>query len=310
MTAAYDPPDAKDCLFHYTSAGGFKGILETQCIYATDSAFLNDLSEITYAADKVARHLEKRIAERDESPPPEGSEWWQRLNLMREAVVALDNIENSNAAEYARTGSGLSIYDGATYVACFTNEPDQLSQWRGYGGRGYAIGFTKEGLNKLEIDGENTPAGEVVKVGYGDAVLDGSADAALEGLYEKVSEFFGTRWIGPDLSAPMSDLAGTYKFLLPELAKVKNGAFEEEQESRIIVSQYAAKLRKSLRFREGTRLVPYLKLRFKPHDIGWVYIGPGAEIHDVRALRAFLAINGYDMSGIGIKQSRAPYRTD
>ena len=41
MTMPDDHPAVEDCLFHYTSAGGMKGILESRCIWATDSAFLS-----------------------------------------------------------------------------------------------------------------------------------------------------------------------------------------------------------------------------------------------------------------------------
>jgi hypothetical protein len=65
---------------------------------------------------------------------------------------------------------------------------------------------------------------------------------------------------------------------------------------------------RTLYFREGTRLVPYIKLQFDPSDVAFVYIGPGGDIHDTRALRRFLAENGYDPGHVWIEHSPAPYR--
>ena len=54
--------------------------------------------------------------------------------------------------------------DGATYVACLTENHDQLGQWRGYGQEGYAIGFRKDGLEAMP--------GELRQVLYGDSGVD------------------------------------------------------------------------------------------------------------------------------------------
>jgi hypothetical protein len=52
---------------------------------------------------------------------------------------------------------------------------------------------------------------------------------------------------------------------------------------------------KKLYFRESGRLVPYLELKFDPSAVTDIYIGPGGNFNDERALRAFLRGNGYEV---------------
>ncbi|MEB4212321.1 DUF2971 domain-containing protein [Mycobacterium sp. 94-17] len=289
-------PQLEDCLFHYTTTAGLQGILENRCIRATDSAFLNDSSEITYAAGRVEVFLENRVKEHEIQNHPAGSPERRRMGLMDEAKSALHRF---NKADYNLEGNARTVFEGATYVACFTEKPDQLSQWRGYGGRGYSIGFTREGLNQLITEGDEMPVGNIIQVGYG--------EPALQQLEKEVHDYFAGL---PTSSIGTSGLTGSFKFIFPKLATVKHGAFVEEKEWRAIVSRYVKWYANFLHFREGTRLVPYLNLKFNPEAVAWVYIGPGGTIHDKRALRAFLAVNGYDLDRVWIELSDAPYRGD
>lgn len=53
----------------------------------------------------------------------------------------------------------LPLESGSHYSVSFSEKPDSLSQWRGYGGaQGYAIGFTKESLTRVV---QNDPDGAV-----------------------------------------------------------------------------------------------------------------------------------------------------
>jgi hypothetical protein len=290
-------PSIDDCLFHYTTAGGLKGILENKCIWASDSAFLNDSSEIRYAGWAVEGHLKNMIEEIKLSNPAPDSQEQKRLNVIGQAKEALANF--NRVEEY--TGSAPYIVDGATYVSCFTANPDQLSQWRGYGGQGYSVGFTRDSLNKLIVEGDPRPVvGKVIQVGYG--------QPAVNELFREIYDFFKNYPDPPFLLPSATGLITTVSAILPQLAKVKHDAFKEEQEWRVVVSRYASGPASTLYFREGPRLIPYLKLRFNPSDVAFVYIGPGGDFHDKRALRAFLMANGYDVNRVWIEHSSAPFR--
>lgn len=43
------PSECENVLFHYTSLGGLLGILDSGALWATESRYLNDPTEITYA---------------------------------------------------------------------------------------------------------------------------------------------------------------------------------------------------------------------------------------------------------------------
>jgi hypothetical protein len=292
MTAP-DHPDIEDCLFHYTSTLGLLGILEKKCIYATDSAFLNDSSEMFYGGRALEQHLNNLIGHHELQNHPPGSEQRRRLGLRVEARNWLAQFNNG---DYDLAGPAFTVFDGATYISCFTEKPDQLSQWRGYGGLGYSIGFTKEALNRLTIEGAGTPAGEALKMSYG--------EEGLAELRRDVAIYFDTRPLTPTTTSALGD---TLDYILPRLASVKHPAFEEELEWRVSVSEYKRPVR-PLYFREGNRLVPYIKLKFDSSDIAFVYIGPGGDIQDTRALRVLLATLGYDPARVWIQPSPAPYR--
>ena len=48
----------------------------------------------------------------------------------------------------------FSFYESDTFIACFSEEADLLSQWRGYAqdGTGVFIGFSKKVLSTLEVE--------------------------------------------------------------------------------------------------------------------------------------------------------------
>jgi hypothetical protein len=301
MTAPYNHPEIDDCLFHYTSAGGLKGIFESGCIWATDAAFLNDSSEVIYAGREVELHLQNLVKHLELHNPQPDSPERVRLALMASAADALQKF--NDAEGYA--GSAPYVIDGATYVSCFTERPDQLSQWRGYGGRGYSVGLKKDALNNLEIDGEDQihrSVGQIQRVLYG--------EEGLESLRRDVAQLFDHRAVSHPGSAGFTDAVNV---ILPRLARVKHRAFEEEKEWRLIVSRYGFGPAKKLYLRESGRLVPYLKLKFDPSAVAFIYIGPGGTFNDERALRALLRGNGYEVDptrpgSVWIEHSDAPFR--
>jgi Protein of unknown function (DUF2971) len=105
-------------LYHYTAAAGVAGIVTSQCLWASNARFLNDTTELVYAREV----LRKVMADLAEAYPAE-----------------------SLAVFFERGGQLLDDVDVMfdAYVACFCEQADLLSQWRGYpgAGGGYAIGF-------------------------------------------------------------------------------------------------------------------------------------------------------------------------
>ena len=104
-----------DLVYHYTNVEGLKGILESGQIWATQTGYLNDSKELSYGRD-LALDVRREI-----TPVGAVEEAW--LKRITPAISA-------------------GIPGAEAYVACFCEQGDLLSQWRGYGrGNGYSIGL-------------------------------------------------------------------------------------------------------------------------------------------------------------------------
>jgi hypothetical protein len=142
--------DLPDTLYHYTDIYGLKGIYEDGQLWATNSLFLNDTSEfqlgISILRGKVLEGLsdlwrEKaaitiQIAGEGASEP--------QTDTLTPAIEELEQIRDAIEMMHSYL---------QCYIACLTEEGDQLGQWRGYARGGYCIGFrTKLLLEGIDID--------------------------------------------------------------------------------------------------------------------------------------------------------------
>ena len=105
-------------LYHYTDAQGLLGMIRTQRLWATNIRFMNDPTEVAYAAGLVRRSVLEQ-GERYSKP------------LVKDIARGIDAL--------------LKLYETEDdkYICCFCEDGDLLSQWRGYGavGGGYSLGF-------------------------------------------------------------------------------------------------------------------------------------------------------------------------
>jgi hypothetical protein len=207
-----------------------------------------------------------------------------RLMIMESALKALMKFVSSDG----QLPEGY--IDSATYVACLTEQHDDLGQWRGYGKQGYALGLTRD-----ELKGVAPLLGQVK---YG--------DAAVNDLCDNVLRYFDSRQVGAH--------PGTYgyfdavRYLMPELALVKHDAFEAEREWRLVVSPNPERPPVvGVRVRSAG-LTPYVECAFARSCVAEIVIGPGGSFHSERAVRMLLRANGYNPDEVQITQSRAPYR--
>lgn len=97
---------APDRLYHYTSGDGLHGILKTASLRGTNFAFMNDRSEFTYGVELIRDCL----AVKAKGLPDSG---------IRRALVLAHKVLEAPPCD--------------VYLTCFCEEPDLLSQWRGYG---------------------------------------------------------------------------------------------------------------------------------------------------------------------------------
>lgn len=109
-------------LYHYTSASGLFGILNSGILRASNFSYLNDATEVRYGESIVREAL---------------------ADFIRESSGRSKTILEATATTLDQLGSHLEFY-----MTCFCVESDLLSQWRGYGsttGR-FCISFETEEL--------------------------------------------------------------------------------------------------------------------------------------------------------------------
>jgi hypothetical protein len=156
--------DRRSCLYHYTSAVGLESILRQRSLRATDTAFLNDWQEILYAAKPLIPRmgdLLQSVAQFDATHDPlqraRSMAVESALNAIKRFVHLDDDMPTPNPGQYV---------DGATYVACLSEDHDQLDQWRAYGQGGYAIGFRREALGQLPGSSEKSSTEKAAVIKY------------------------------------------------------------------------------------------------------------------------------------------------
>ncbi|HYX29779.1 MAG TPA: DUF2971 domain-containing protein [Pyrinomonadaceae bacterium] len=145
-------------LYHYTDATGLLGMLKTHRLWATNRRFLNDPTETSYAAEVILEVTDGKQAE---------SYLAKRIpNGLRRKRVA-DQVRAT-----IREIVSAYVNQDEHYLACFCENGDLLSQWRGYGsvGGGYAVGFVAEHLGLVQYQNVQKPEPIVQKVIYDPAV--------------------------------------------------------------------------------------------------------------------------------------------
>jgi hypothetical protein len=145
LAAAWNLVHAKRprLLYHYTDAQGLLGMMKTQRLWATNSRFMNDPTEVGYAVGLVRRSVQEQ-GERYPQP------------------LVKDVTDSTNAL--------LDLYDNVDdkYISCFCESGDLLSQWRGYGaiGGGYSLGFVARHLGLTTYRTPERPEPVLRKVVY------------------------------------------------------------------------------------------------------------------------------------------------
>jgi hypothetical protein len=231
------PPDL---VYHYTDAHGLLGMLEHHAIRATHARYLNDPKELDYLHDVASRVV---TSIRDQVSHGETRD------------LAVEIAENASSRD-------------DVYVACFSAEPDLLSQWRAYAsdGQGYALGFKASSVLQAEANDEEEGGREaqLLRVVYEpseqDALLGHIVSPALELFDEIVGQ---SREEAERIREPLK--IAVWKSFTQLFAVMKHPGFREEQEWRAVLSDYFNPFAEHLgrvRFRPSRfGLTPYINLR-------------------------------------------------
>ena len=292
--------DRSRILYHYTDAAGLLGMLKTHRLWATNRRFLNDPTETTYAAETILKVVD-------------GNEGNAHL---AKTIPNLYRQENIAAQVRAAIKEILSWYvdHDEHYMACFCENGDLLSQWRGYGsiGGGYAVGFAAESLGLVQYRNANKPEPILQKVIYEPArqynitlqwlkfIIDWQ-NFCFESNEKAAVDYqdFGWNWFN--------------WYLSQSLRCFKHPAYAEEAEWRVIQVGTAPAGGRAVdpKFRPGRRgIVEYVELDLPGGNerlpVECICYGPtlDATITD-RSLNLLCRGNGYE--NVAITKSAVPF---
>ncbi|MDQ0418993.1 hypothetical protein J2045_000003 [Peteryoungia aggregata LMG 23059] len=270
-------------LFHYCNSHAFWSIISNRSIWLSDLSASNDSEE--------GRWMTRLLMSLASKSPQEHSIW---------PTIALQVDAISSKFQ--------------TFGFCLSDQGDMLSQWRGYAddAAGFSIGFNEDYFSRMGYMSEHGVA-KIEKVLY-------SSDQHIELIRERLASL---NWkhlafdldtidaveraiiesIGGDVSSasPISIMLHDVPYL------IKNPAFSEERESRLILRSDLSNPGTQFRSR-GSAIVAYRPLTLTdivPQPICKVCIGP--KNHTSQALvEAFLSKHGF--GGVEVVKSAATYR--
>ena len=257
-------------VYHYTDVNGLIGIITNSCIRATHVYRLNDTSENIHGFELVHDHVSQ--------------------NMPKDSKPLFDKV--------------LSEFHSVdTYVACYSTENDQLSQWREYTGSqaGYCLGF--ETSQMATVDDRLPPLEGVI-------YKEHQVKNLIDYLLARVNEFFINNPTFGEIE--LGHVLGTVSAMLNSIACItKHPKFEEEKEYRHIYQPGKTGLNLSTCFKSGRfGLTPYVEINFlKPNFIPLksITISPCNDFDlEKKELEIFLRKQGYE--NIKIEKSSIPLR--
>jgi hypothetical protein len=284
-------PRRPDLLYHYTDGAGLMGILESQRLWASNAAYLNDPTELLHARNVYREWLE---AKTDEG-------------------VAKDLLG------HVRVVDSLLEHLFHVFVACFCRKGDLLSQWRGYGsgGRGFAIGIDRQMI------GIRTPLATpvnffVARVVYNRNEQKAELSALLDPFLSTLADTERNHGVEAASNLMMARLGELQRACLLKLVTFKHPAYEAEEEWRAISIYERDVPTTELQFRaQGSLLIPYVKLDLSPsagHQTGKIPISEviyGPTMNPPlteKSLRLLLDKHGYPWTFTSIWPSEIPLR--
>jgi Protein of unknown function (DUF2971) len=280
-------------LFHYTSMEGLLSIVDTGRIRATHIRYLNDWSE----AEAMWTLVLKRLREREVS-----------------AKTAEEKEQLSQVIDFASLRQLPN-----QFVASFSEEGDDLSQWRSYcpGQAGFSIGFSAAALRSQWVAGPtgrkpSFVGGQLIKVSYLSKTDISEIDLAIDDAIQVGAQLQGKTGFG----GPISRQGAVSAWLSVVSPSYKDSAFFAEREWRIVLSK-PHKPMPGQRFRAGkSTVVPYVEIELnrdldfklsEEYMIRTVFVGPTPSPDlSVEALLSLFLSKGH--RDVRVEKSAIPYR--
>jgi hypothetical protein len=255
-------------IYHYTDAGGLRGILETGQLWLTDIFNLNDPSELSHGFSHGVKVLDSMVA----NGPPEGKVFAERL------------------AGFAHQ---RGIQESAHFFVCsFTSWGDDLGQWRAYAdnGRGYALGFDANALEKtfagIGFTKDGIPNTFSFPITYKDAELAKIHRQIIESMLGLISLPRGRNLQGAAINSYMTELSvWLMVHMLHAAVFFKHEGYYNEKEYRFLQMYMAGELPEMKRRARRCSLINYKEFDWKSGATGalkQIVVGPAADREKAR----------------------------
>lgn len=291
--------DQEKIVFHYTTIQGLLGIINNKSIWATNTLYLNDASELHYAKDLLKQEL---TVFRGTHPE------FLRAEKLDESLghFFLETLEDNINALLPSQHMGF-------FVCSFSEDGDLLSQWRGYcgDGGGFSLGFR---LSHLKTCAEKARFSIKKCIYDQDKQISEIRQllANLAATFNREISYSNDKQQAWDEKGKqlLADFFLKFIKLAPFL---KHPKFAEEKEWRIMVTLKTNIILPKMKFRAGnTMVVPYLEmplpLQGKNLDIDQIFVGPTSDrTLSATAVEMLLRTQGIDNSQVNC--STIPYRT-
>ena len=311
-------------LFHYTSEKGLFAILESQCLWATHSQFLNDTQEMRHFSEILPKLIQPELIRRanELASTHEEAKRYLEENGGPENVCAEEasRLAESMCTTLLNPDPNEFLFE--FYVASFCT-PDGaydevrnhglLSQWRYYGQNGgYALVFDTVQLEQL-IGQEHAKWGDRLslgEVGYSSEPF-GVLVNRIENIPDLLDAFKSCHFKSPEECAPLLEP------LMSCCIHYKHWAFSEEREVRLVDVLNSPRMQQE-HLKSGTPLLERERHIFKREDgtevphirlfegltherpcllpIERIIVGPGpTQSEREKKLRDFLDTAGYNI---------------
>lgn len=279
-------------LYHYTGIGSLLGISKSNSLWASSVYYLNDGEEIIYAQKKLISLVEKKINTASER--------------LKEFLVELIGWLK------AFTGGTFNLF-----VFSMSEERSLLSQWRSYTphGKGVSIEFTPDIIKKIKHKNDL----QLTRVRYEQDEQIQILEMLLDGITKKfddqkdIADFY-KKSNNQNYQGYLEKFRGD---VLTVFSMIKNPAFKEEKEWRLISKYYASYVTPRIKYREGaSMLVPYMEFELErfydnplhSHPVFFKSVCLGPAVHaemSINALSQFLSNQKIAHETIN---SKIPYR--
>ncbi|MEW8522529.1 MAG: DUF2971 domain-containing protein [Candidatus Thiodiazotropha endolucinida] len=244
------------------------------------------------------------------------------------ALADQDNLRPKEKLDLQRGVTNVvNMFHGFGF--CLSQEDDLLSQWRGYAGNGtgVSIGFSKDKLREIlnsEIGNPNRMMSDLREVLYKPEEQIESVRDTYNGIKELVDKgalkppaingFLDPRSDDEkqkerdDYNKLVTELSGNLILLLPQLYVLKNRAFNEEKEWRLLTHTLGNSFLGCSFRPAGNTIVPYCE-----YEIGdltgslftEVVLGPKNQT-PIPVIKSYLLREGF--GDVAVRHSQASYR--